>query len=149
MLVASLTRDPIDTDSLLAAVAGEGMGATVLFVGSVRRSAEDGPVTAIEYSTYEEMAREEVERIIAEAAGRWPDARCVMQHRVGTVPTGEPSIAVVAGAPHRAEAFEACRFLIEQAKLRLPVWKREEFEGGGARWREHDAADSGKLPEGP
>lgn len=147
-MVEPVVRDAIDTASILAAVAGDGLGATVLFVGSVRRSPEDGPVSAIEYSAYEEMAREEVGRILAETRGRWPEVRCALQHRVGKVPTAEPSIAAAAGAPHRAEAFEACRFVIEQAKQRLPIWKREEFEGGTLRWREPDRDRREGIPEG-
>ena len=107
-----------------------------MFLGSVRRSKEDGPVEAIEYSAYEEMAEVEFDRIVAEVRDRWPDIECRAQHRVGEVPVGEPSIAVVAAAPHRIEAFDACRYMVEEAKRRLPIWKRERFEDGTTRWRE-------------
>jgi molybdopterin synthase catalytic subunit len=93
-------------------------------------------VTAIDYSGYEEMLAEELGRIIEEARQRWPEARVAAQHRLGRVPRGEPSIAVVVAAPHRDEAFAACRQVIEEAKRRLPVWKKELFEDGAARWRE-------------
>lgn len=129
-----LTRERIDTGHLLAQVSNPARGGTVLFLGSVRRSEEDGPVEAIEYSAYEEMAAAEFERIVAEAAEQWPEAVCRAVHRVGDVPVGEPSIAVVAAAPHRKEAFDVCRFLIEEAKRRLPVWKRERFDDGATRW---------------
>ncbi len=122
--------------TLVAELADSGRGGTVAFVGSVRRSEADGPVTAIDYSAYEPMAAEECDRIVAEALARWPDAGVRVQHRLGRVPVGEPSIAVVAAAPHRAEAFAACRHVIEEAKKRLPVWKRELLEDGAARWRE-------------
>jgi molybdopterin synthase catalytic subunit len=131
-----LTHDPIDVGNLLAQVGGPGRGGTVLFLGSVRRGEEDGPVAAIEYSGYEEMAAAEFERIAAEVRDRWPDIACRAVHRIGNVPAGEPSIAVVAAAPHRREAFEACRFTIEEAKRRLPVWKRERFDDGTTRWRQ-------------
>jgi len=130
-----LTHDPIDVGNLVAQVSDPGRGGTVLFLGSVRRSEEDGAVASIEYSAYEEMVVAEFERIVAEAKARWPDAVCRVAHRLGDVPVGEPSIAVVAAAPHRREAFEACRFLIEEAKRRLPVWKHERFEDGTKRWR--------------
>ncbi len=131
-----VTRESIDVSALLARVADPGRGGTVLFLGSVRRGPDDGPVEAIEYSAYEEMVRAEFDRILAEARERWPEARLAARHRVGVVPAGEPSIAVVAAAPHRGEAFEACRFAIEEAKRRVPVWKKERFDDGGTRWRE-------------
>jgi molybdopterin synthase catalytic subunit len=130
------THGPIDIERLMAAVADGERGGTVAFVGSVRGGAEDGPVAAIDYSGYEEMLTEEFDRIIAEARERWPDVAFAAQHRLGRIPLGEPSIAVVAAAPHRGEAFEACRQVIEEAKRRLPVWKKELFEDGGTRWRE-------------
>ncbi|HEX9692324.1 MAG TPA: molybdenum cofactor biosynthesis protein MoaE [Gemmatimonadales bacterium] len=134
--MSAVTHDPIDPARLLAAVADRERGATVLFLGSVRRSADDGDVRAIEYSAYEEMVRDESARIVQEAAAQWPDARVVLQHRVGNVGAGEPSIAVAAAAPHRPAAFDAARWVVEQAKRRLPVWKREEFDDGSSRWRE-------------
>ncbi len=130
------THEPIDVGRLMAAVGDGERGGTVAFVGSVRGGPEDGPVTAIDYSGYEEMLAEELGRIIEEARERWPEATFAAQHRLGRVPRGEPSIAVIAAAPHRDEAFAACRHVIEEAKRRLPVWKKELFEDGAARWRE-------------
>ncbi len=130
------THEPIDVGRLMAAVADGARGGTVAFVGSVRGGPEDGPVTAIDYSGYEEMLTEELGRIIGEARERWPEASVTAQHRLGRVPRGEPSIAVVVAAPHRDEAFAACRQVIEEAKRRLPVWKKELFENGATRWRE-------------
>ncbi len=119
-----LTRDPIDVGRLLETVTDDGRGGTVVFLGSVRRGAEDGPVAAIDYDAYEEMAGAEFERIIAAALQRWPEAGFAAQHRLGEVPRGQPSVAVVAAAGHRAEAFEACRFILEKIKLKVPIWKR-------------------------
>jgi molybdopterin synthase catalytic subunit len=133
---AWLTDGPIDLPRLLADVACDGAGGTVVFLGTVRRSAEDGDVVAIEYSAYREMADAEFERIAAETAAQWPAARIVLRHRLGLVPLGEASVAVVAAAPHRADAFAACRFLIEQTKARVPLWKKEHFGSGAARWVE-------------
>jgi molybdopterin synthase catalytic subunit len=108
----------------------------VVFLGTVRRGLDDGPVTAIEYSAYETMVVAEFERILNDARARWPDVGFAARHRVGVVPTGEASIGVAAAAPHRAQAFEAGQFLIAEAKRRLPVWKRERFDDGTARWRD-------------
>ncbi len=137
-----LTDRPIDVGQLIAAVASAGAGGTVVFLGTVRRSAEDGDVAAIAYSAYPEMAERELDGIVAEAAARWPLARVVLRHRVGEVPTGEASVAVVAAAPHRAEAFAAARFVIDETKQRVPIWKREQLASGVARWVE------GRSPAG-
>lgn len=135
-----VTHQPIDLTQLVRHVSQPELGGTVLFVGSVRRGPGDGPVRAIDYAAYEEMVAAEFTRILREAGEQWPGARFAARHRVGHVPVGEPSIAVVAAAPHRAEAFAACRYVIEEAKRRLPVWKKEQFEDGSTRWREDRAA---------
>ncbi len=133
---ARLVDRPIDVAQLLAATAAEGLGGTAVFLGTVRRSREDGDVAAIEYTAYEAMADAELDRIEAEAAARWPQARILLRHRVGTVPLGEASLAVVAAAPHRADAFAACRWVVEEIKRRAPIWKKEHFASGAARWVE-------------
>jgi len=138
--VSFVTRRPIDAAALLAQVADPGFGGTALFVGSVRRGDADGPVDAIEYSAYETMLEEEFGRIVTETTVQWPDVRVVGLHRLGRIPTGEISIAVAAGAPHRAEAFAACRHAIDEAKKRLPVWKKEVFQDGSVAWRENEEA---------
>ncbi len=131
-----LTDQPIDVGQLVAEVASAGVGGTVIFLGTVRRSAEDGDVAALEYSAYDEMAEAELGRIVAEATARWPGARVALRHRVGLVAVGEPSVAIVTAAPHRAEAYAASRFLIEETKRRAPIWKKERFVSGRSRWVE-------------
>ena len=135
--VSFVTHRPIDVATLLAQVADPTRGGTALFVGSVRRGNADGPVDAIEYSAYETMLEQEFGKIVTEAAAQWPDVRVVGLHRLGRIPVGDISIAVVAAAPHRAEAFAACRQAIEEAKKRLPVWKKEIFQDGSVAWREN------------
>jgi molybdopterin synthase catalytic subunit len=135
-MCAWLTHDPLDVLSLLAEVADEGCGGTAVFVGTVRRSAEDGEVVGIEYSGYEAMAEAELDRIVADARSQWPDARNAFRHRLGYVRAGEPSVVIVAAAPHRATAFHACRFLIEETKERVPIWKKERLAAGDERWVE-------------
>jgi molybdopterin synthase catalytic subunit len=125
---------------MLREVASHVCGGTVSFLGTVRSGGEDGPVRAIEYSVYEEMADAEFERIISEALSKWPDSRVTLSHRVGRVAAGEASVAVVAAAPHRADAFAACRYIIDETKKRVPIWKKEILEDGTERWRE-DAPD--------
>jgi len=129
-----LTHDPLDVTALLAEVASEGCGATTLFLGTVRRSADDGDVVGIEYSGYDAMAEAEFDRIVADARSRWPDARIALRHRLGYVATGEVSVAIAAAAPHRNAAFDACRFVIDQTKERVPIWKKERLAAGTERW---------------
>jgi len=120
-----LTRTVISVDRLLAEVMTPARGGTCVFLGTVRSGPEDGDVTSIEYSGYEEMVEAEFTRIEDETRARWPDARAAVQHRLGLIPVGEASIAIVVAAPHRAEAFEACRYIIEAVKERVPIWKKE------------------------
>src|SRR5262245_27088523 len=101
-----LTRHPIDVNDLLSEVQGAERGGTCAFLGTVR---SDGDVTAIDYSAYDDMALQEIERILGEAHARWSDARVTLQHRLGVIPAGEASIAIAAAAPHRDDAFSACR----------------------------------------
>ncbi|MFI5208249.1 MAG: molybdenum cofactor biosynthesis protein MoaE [Gemmatimonadales bacterium] len=129
-----LTERQIDAAALLAEVASPGCGGTALFLGTVRRSAEDGDVDGIEYSASPEMAEAEFDRLLAEAKARWPAARVALRHRTGFVRAGEASVAIAVACPHRAEAFEACRYLIEETKKRVPVWKKERLASGSERW---------------
>ena len=126
-----LTRHALDVNDLLAEVQGPERGGTCVFLGTVRN---DGDVTAIDYSAYDAMALGEIERILSDARQRWPDARVMLQHRLGPVPVGEASIAIAGAAPHRDDAFAACRFVIEEVKKRLPVWKKELHADGTATW---------------
>jgi molybdopterin synthase catalytic subunit len=135
-MCAWLTHEPLDVPSLLSEVADPGCGGTAVFVGTVRRSAEDGDVEGIEYSGYEAMAEAELDRILADARAQWPDVRIALRHRLGYVRTGEASVAIVAAAPHRAAAFHACRFVIEETKERVPIWKKARLAAGGDRWVE-------------
>jgi molybdopterin synthase catalytic subunit len=129
--MTSLSRHRLDVNDLLAQVQGPERGGTCVFLGTVR---DDGDVTAIDYSAYEAMAVAEIERIVGEAHRQWPDARVMLQHRLGEIPVGEASIAIAAAAPHRAEAFDMCRYVIEEVKKRLPVWKKELHADGTAHW---------------
>lgn len=128
---AHLTHTPIVIDTLLAQVQNPERGGTCVFLGTVRR---DDDVTAIEYSAYDAMANAEIERMLGEAHAQWPESRVTLQHRLGRIPVGEASIAIAAAAPHRAEAFAACRYVIEAVKQRLPVWKKELHADGTATW---------------
>ncbi len=129
-----LTRTLISIDALVREVSGPERGGTCVFLGTVRDAPKDGGVTGIEYSAYDAMADAEFDRILAEAAKRWPDSRIALRHRLGLVETEEASIVIAAAAPHRTDAFDACRFVIEQVKQRLPIWKKELRADGSALW---------------
>jgi len=105
-----------------------------VFLGTVRNGPDEQGVTAIEYSAYEEMVEAEFARLLTDARARWPEARIAVRHRLGTIPVGEASIAIAAAAPHRAQAFEACRYVIEEVKRRVPVWKKELRVDGSEVW---------------
>ncbi len=138
-MASFLTDRPLDAAALLAEVASPGCGATALFLGTVRASSEDGAIVGIEYSAYPEMADAEFGRIVTEARGRWPLARIALRHRTGYILLGEASIAIAVAAPHRAEAYDCSRYLIEETKRRVPIWKKERYADGAVRWVEpHD-----------
>ncbi|HYN43095.1 MAG TPA: molybdenum cofactor biosynthesis protein MoaE, partial [Thermoanaerobaculia bacterium] len=123
--MARVTRSPLDPAVLLAEARRDGDGGLTLFVGVVRDNADGRAVEAMEYEAYEPMAEKEMERIEGDLSARFPDVRLVMRHRIGRLAVGEVAVVVAASAPHREEAFAACRAGIEEIKARVPVWKRE------------------------
>lgn len=129
-----LTNAPIDVAALERSVATAGHGAVVTFVGRARDHADDGrAVTELEYEAFEEMAAGMLAAIVGEAEERYPVAVAVV-HRTGTVPVGQAAVAIVAAAAHRGDAYDANRYVIEQIKERLPIWKRERF-ADGTEWK--------------
>lgn len=130
--VIELTDAPISTDRVLRAVADPRAGAVVLFLGVVRDNARGRRVDHLIYEAYEALARRELEKIAAAATARWPVTRVAIVHRTGRLGVGEPSVAVAVSAPHRGEAFEAGRYMIDTLKQTVPIWKKEVWEGGAA-----------------
>jgi molybdopterin synthase catalytic subunit len=141
-----LTRGAIDVAQLAAAVASVEHGAVCTFLGTARRTSEGREVNLLRYEAYPEMAERELAAIVAEAARNFPDARVAVQHRLGDCPLGETSVAVVAAAPHRAEAFAACRQVIDAIKDRAPIWKQEQFTDGTAWVGDPGSFRSGSRP---
>jgi molybdopterin synthase catalytic subunit/molybdopterin converting factor small subunit len=132
---SALTDRRIDVPELEAAVAASGHGALVTFVGRARDRADDGrEVLELEYEAYPEMAGKVLAEIAHEAEERWRESSVGVVHRVGLVPIGEAAVAIVTAAPHRSDAYEANRFVIEAIKERLPIWKRERF-ADGSEWK--------------
>ena len=132
--LAALVDGPIDTAALERRVTDSSRGAVVTFVGRARDVADDGrTVVELEYEAYAEMVDAVLAEMADEAERRWGAAVAVV-HRRGVVPIGEAAVAIVTAARHRAEAYEANRFLIEAIKERLPIWKRERF-ADGSEWK--------------
>ena len=129
-----LTHEPVDLPALSRAVEALGYGAVVTFVGNVRDNARGLQVLYLEYEGYEPLAEKHLTQLVSEAEERW-GVKCAVQHRLGRLEIGECSVGVAVAAAHRAEAFEACRWLMDTLKETVPIWKREFFEGG-AHWVE-------------
>ncbi len=125
MSVPRVTRSPLDPAIILSEARRDGGGGLTLFVGVVRANADGRAVDSMEYEAYKPMAEKEMERIETDLSGRFPGVRLVMRHRIGRLTVGEVAVVVAASAPHREEAFAACRAGIEEIKARVPVWKRE------------------------
>lgn len=128
-----LSADPISAADLTDGL-NEGTGAIVTFEGRVRETNEGRRVTKLHYDAYPEMAGEVLGDIVGRARDMHPLVAVRVVHRTGTLVVGETAVAVVVAAAHRAQAFDAARFVIEAVKAELPVWKREEYEDGSTRW---------------
>ena len=126
----SLSDGPIDVGKVVARVSGPGMGGIVTFIGAVRNRARGRDFRHLEYESYPEMAEREMDRIAREAAERWPGTRVAIAHRAGHLEIGDIAVVVVAAAPHRGEAFEACRYAIDTLKECVPIWKKEVATDG-------------------
>jgi len=135
-----LTREPLDVASALAAVAGPAHGATAVFTGSTRED-DAGPhaIVALFYDAYPEMAFGILEALADDVAARF-GAVLSVHHRLGEVPVGETALVVAAGAPHRAEAFAACRYAMERITHEVPIWKQDVRADGTREWRDGMAA---------
>ena len=134
--MAELTHGPIPVDRLLAEAARPDCGAVVLFLGTTRDHHQGRRVVRLAYEAYEPMALAALEQLEAEAVSRSGATRCRIVHRLGEVPIGEASVAVVVSAAHRAPAFEAGQRTMDDLKRSVPIWKREFFAEGGAEWVE-------------
>jgi molybdopterin synthase catalytic subunit len=126
----SLSDGPIDVGKVVARVAGPEMGGIVTFIGAVRNRARGRDIRHLEYESYPEMAEREMQRIADTAAERWPGTRVAIAHRAGHLEIGDLAVVIAAAAPHRAEAFEACRYAIDTLKECVPIWKKEVATDG-------------------
>jgi molybdopterin synthase catalytic subunit len=126
----AIGTEPLSVDAAIALVARNGAGALAVFLGTVRDVNDGRAVTRLEYEAYASMAVAEMDRIRAEIETEIPDVRVAALHRVGSLAIGDVSVICVASAPHRGEAFRACRLMIDRLKERVPIWKREHGPDG-------------------
>ncbi|HEX2095418.1 MAG TPA: molybdenum cofactor biosynthesis protein MoaE [Longimicrobiaceae bacterium] len=129
-----IVREPIDAAVLLRETVAPSDGAALLFWGVVRNEHGARAVSHLEYEAYAPMAEAKLREIAAEARARWETGEIAVVHRVGRLEVGEASVAIVVASPHRAEAYEASRYVIEELKRRVPIWKREGYVDGASEW---------------
>ncbi|HET8911195.1 MAG TPA: molybdopterin converting factor subunit 1 [Ktedonobacteraceae bacterium] len=125
-----LTREPLNREALVQAVSDPGVGGIVVFEGVVRDNARGKQVNYLEYEVYPEMAEKQIRGIIEEAHKRWGVEHVAVAHRFGRLEIGEASVIIVVATPHRGEAFEACRYIIDTLKTTVPIWKKEVATNG-------------------
>lgn len=135
-----ITEKPIDTEKVIETASSLGAGAVTTFLGTVRNTANGKPVVWLEYEANESMAVSEIRKIVEEASRRWPLLGSAVTHRVGTLKPGEVSVAIAVSTPHRKDSFDACEFIIDEIKTKVPIWKKEVFEDG-EEWVSAQAAE--------
>jgi molybdopterin synthase catalytic subunit len=130
-----LVRETIDVDALMQQAGAAGCGAIATFSGLVRpETSGEKSLTALDYESYEEMAHSQLAEIRGRAIAKFGLIEAIVVHRLGTVPLGETSIAVIVSSAHRAEAFEACRYIVDAVKADAPIWKKDVWSDGSRNW---------------
>jgi molybdopterin synthase catalytic subunit len=129
-----LTNEPIDYALLTESVRSSDSGAVVLFLGTVRELTDGRRTIALDYDAYAPMAEAKLSELEIQARARWPIDKVAIVHRTGRLELGEVSVAVAVSCPHRHEAFEAARFLIDELKVTVPIWKKENWSDGTTEW---------------
>ncbi len=133
MVEVKILSTPIDVSYCVNAVMSPSTGGIDVFVGTVRNATKGNAVVKLEFEAYERMALAEMQKIANEAMRRWQLNAIVIHHRTGTLIVGDVPVVIAVAAPHRAAAFEACRYAIDTLKQTVPIWKKEVYEDG-AEW---------------
>jgi molybdopterin synthase catalytic subunit len=131
-----ISKEPINISQMIIDCEDRSAGATVLFAGSVRDHNGEERVSGIYYEAYEEMARNTLVEIENEVFNNWDIRKFIAIHRIGSLKVNEISVAIVVTTEHRYDAFEACKYVIDNIKTRTPIWKKEFFESGNSNWKE-------------
>lgn len=155
MVKTGIVTDPIQPAEILSGLASHADGACLLFLGVVRDHNLGRPVAGLDYQVYQGMAERVLYAIAEEASERFGTRRITVLHRVGFLDIGEVSTAIAVATPHRGEAYDASRYIIEEIKKRLPIWKREHYLEGDSDWvggsggmEPNQGAAGGKKGEG-
>ncbi len=135
-MIPRITDQPLDLTSLIAATADSACGALATFTGTVRDTNDGRPVERLTYEAHGQLAEDVLKKLEVEVIERFGVDHCLLQHRVGTLELGEPSVHVVVRSGHRGEAFEAARYAIDELKERAPIWKREHYADGASGYLE-------------
>ena len=130
----AITEGPIDHAALTEGVRSDGAGAVCSFLGTVREMTGDRRTTSLDYEAYPAMALKAMADLETQARARWPILGLALVHRVGHLALGEISVMVAVSCPHRDQAFEACRWLIDTLKAVVPIWKKETWADGSEEW---------------
>ncbi len=130
----SISENPIELQTLRTDLLHDASGAYVSFEGWVRNHNEGQAVEALEYSAYKPLAEKEGQRIIAEAIERFGTESAACVHRIGPLAIGDIAVWVGVSSPHRGPAFDACRYIIDETKARVPIWKSEHYQNGKTEW---------------
>ena len=146
MTFAAIVRESIDPAQVLTLIGADQDGASLLFLGVVRDHNDGRSVGGVRYDAYEEMAARVLSEIVDEAARAAGTDRLAVVHRIGELKVGEVSVAIAVSSPHRAEAYDASRYVIEEIKKRLPVWKKELYSDGAEEWVEGQTPDAAPVP---
>ncbi len=133
-LVFRISTEPPDIPSLKQLLGDPGAGACVVFEGWVRNLNDGQPVRSLEYESYPALAEKEGLRILTEAAEKFAISAACCVHRTGHLQIGELAVWTGVSSPHRGAAFEACRYIIDETKARVPIWKKEHYTGGATAW---------------
>jgi len=133
-VLVRVSEEAIGAEEAVAFVSDPSAGGTCVFLGTVRERSDAGEVTGLTYEAWNELATRRLEELAAEMLERWPLRKVALLHRTGELEVGEVSVVVACSAPHRAEAFEACRHGIERLKHDVPIWKKEHLVSGASTW---------------
>jgi molybdopterin synthase catalytic subunit len=144
--VIQLTHDPFDYTTLTESVRSPQAGAVILFLGTVREFTAGRQTVALDYDAYPAMAVRKMEELIEQARTQWPVAKAAIVHRLGRLELSDVSVAVAVSTPHRHQAFDAGRFLIDQLKVVVPIWKKENWADGSTEWVHPDGSPGILIP---
>ena len=143
---SGIVTSPIDVGAIVSEVQAPANGAIATFLGTVRNASDSRTVLSLEYSAYTGMANSEMEAIVREATALSPGVEIVAVHRVGDLGVGDACVMIAAAHAHRGPAFDACRYVIEEIKKRVPIWKRERYADGSSEWVNARAGDAHSVP---